>query len=380
MTRAACARQRRWRPAASFAKHAGVQVVTTAASGPSDEWVRLRAAIVSLVVACVLLAVKYAAYEMTGSAAILSDALESIANVVAALFAVGVLLFAGRPADRNHPYGHGKMEFFSAVFEGGLIAFAAVLIVWKSVQDLLAGPQLRALEVGIALTVAAGLVNAALGWFLRLDRAPRALGHARRRRQARAVGLLDHRRRRASASGWCGSPACPGSTRVAALVVAVNLGVTGARLVRRAAGALLDEEDTRAARRATARRSSAASVPASSACTGCGRVAPAASPTSTRISSCRSTGRSSRRTRPPTPSPPACSTRSRSTARSSSTTIPAAGRCARSATSTTAPCASSPSSPARRSRSTRSSPTDEAFWQSLRRPPPPAVRSLPAAS
>ena len=92
-------------------------MVTTAASGPSDEWVRLRAGIVSLVVACVLLAVKYAAYRMTGSTAILSDALESITNVVAALFAVSVLVFAGRPADRNHPYGHGKMEFFSAVFE-----------------------------------------------------------------------------------------------------------------------------------------------------------------------------------------------------------------------------------------------------------------------
>src|SRR4030095_7939678 len=137
-----------------------------AATGPSEEWLTLRAAIVSLVVASLLLAVKYAAYQMTGSAAILSDALESIANVVAALFAVGVLIFAGRPADRNHPYGHGKMEFFSAVFEGGLITFAAVLIVWKSVLDLLAGPRLRALEIGIALTVAAGLVNAALGWFL----------------------------------------------------------------------------------------------------------------------------------------------------------------------------------------------------------------------
>src|SRR5262245_27770282 len=143
-----------------------VQVVTTAASGPPVEWVSRRAAIVSLVVACLLLAVKYAAYQLTGSAAILSDAMESIANVVAALFAVGVLIFAGRPADRNHPYGHGKLEFFSAGFQGRLIAFAAVLIVWKSLQDLLAGPQLRAVEIGIALTAAAGLVNAALGWFL----------------------------------------------------------------------------------------------------------------------------------------------------------------------------------------------------------------------
>jgi len=220
-----------------------VQVVTTAASGPSDEWVLRRASIVSLAVATVLLAIKYAAYQMTGSAAILSDALESIANVVAALFAVGVLLFAGRPADRNHPYGHGKMEFFSAVFEGGLIAFAAILIVWKAVQDLLAAPQLRSLEVGIALTVVAGLVNAALGWFL--------VTTGRRLHSITLVADGKH----VLADFWTtvGVVVGLGLVRltglpwldpVTAIVVAVNLAVTGARLVRRAAGALLDEEDT----------------------------------------------------------------------------------------------------------------------------------------
>jgi cation diffusion facilitator family transporter len=205
--------------------------------------VSLRAAIVSLLVACALLGVKYAAYEMTGSAAVLSDALESIANVVAALFAVSVLIFAGRPADRNHPYGHGKMEFFSAVFEGGLIAFAAVLIVWKSVQDLLAGPQLRAIEVGIALTVAAGLVNAALGWFL--------LTTGRRLHSITLVADGKH----VLSDFWTTVGVVVGLALVrltgrpwfdpvAALVVAGNLAVTGVRLVRRAAGALLDEEDT----------------------------------------------------------------------------------------------------------------------------------------
>ena len=141
--------------------------VETAARGwsPNDR-LRLRAGLLSLAVGAILLAVKWLAYRMTGSAAILSDALESIANVVAAMFAVGVLLFAGRPADRGHPYGHGKVEFFSAVFEGGLISFAAVVIVWKAVQDLLAGPAVREVELGIGLTIGAGLVNAALGWYL----------------------------------------------------------------------------------------------------------------------------------------------------------------------------------------------------------------------
>ena len=83
-----------------------------------DARVRLRAGSTSLVVAVGLLGAKYWAYLLTGSTAMLSDALESIVNVVAAVFALGGLLFAGRPADRNHPYGHGKIEFFTAGLRG----------------------------------------------------------------------------------------------------------------------------------------------------------------------------------------------------------------------------------------------------------------------
>jgi cation diffusion facilitator family transporter len=100
---------------------------------------RLRAVAISLVVSVLLLAAKYQAYRLTGSTAILSDALESIVNVVAAVFAIGALIFAGRPADRNHPYGHGKMEFLSAAFEGGLIAFASLVILYEVVQSLIHG-------------------------------------------------------------------------------------------------------------------------------------------------------------------------------------------------------------------------------------------------
>ncbi len=70
-----------------------------------DSRVRLRAGLISLAVSVVLLGAKYQAYLLTGSTAILSDALESIVNVVAAVFGLGGLVFAGRPADRNHPYG-----------------------------------------------------------------------------------------------------------------------------------------------------------------------------------------------------------------------------------------------------------------------------------
>src|SRR5687768_4828449 len=98
----------------------------------SDTRLRRRAGGLSLIIGVGLLGVKVFAYHLTGSTAVLSDALESIVNVVAALFALASLVFAGRPADRNHPYGHGKIEYFAAAFEGGLIAFAALLIIYEA--------------------------------------------------------------------------------------------------------------------------------------------------------------------------------------------------------------------------------------------------------
>src|SRR5258708_2517815 len=85
-----------------------------------------RAAAISLAVGVVLLAIKFIAYFLTGSAAVFSDALESIVNVIAAGVAVYALRLAHQPADEDHPYGHGKVEFMSAAFEGGMILLAAI--------------------------------------------------------------------------------------------------------------------------------------------------------------------------------------------------------------------------------------------------------------
>jgi cation diffusion facilitator family transporter len=208
-----------------------------------DQRVRLRAGILSLVVGTTLLGCKYVAYLATGSAAVLSDALESITNVVAALFALGGLVFAGRPADRGHPYGHGKIEYFTAVFEGGLISFAAFVIVWYAVSDLVRGPAVGAVELGLAITAAAGAVNAALGWYL-----------VRTGRRARSMTLVADGQHVLS-DFWTSLGVVIGLVLVrltgvawldpvVALVVAGNLGLTGFRLVRRAAGGLLDEEDS----------------------------------------------------------------------------------------------------------------------------------------
>ncbi len=213
--------------------------------------IRLRAGLISLGVSALLLAAKYQAYRMTGSTAILSDALESIVNVVAAAFAVGGIVFAGRPADRNHPFGHGKIEFFSAAFEGGLISFAAVVILYTAVRALAWGVELHALDLGFLIVLGAGLANLGLGWFLvRTGRTHDSLTLVADGRHVLSdfwtsagivAGLLLIR-----VTGlWWIDPAV-------AATVAVSLMWTGVRLVRHAAGGLLDEEDAPLLHRLTA--------------------------------------------------------------------------------------------------------------------------------
>ncbi|MEO8601781.1 MAG: cation diffusion facilitator family transporter [bacterium] len=204
--------------------------------------VRVRAGLISLVLGTFLLGAKYLAYQLTGSTAILSDALESIVSVVAALFGLGGLVVAGWPADRNHPYGHGKIEFFSAAFEGGMIAFAAIIIIKEAGEALLFGHQIRQVNIGLLITVGAGLANAALGvYLLRLGRTHHSLTLI-------ADGthvLADFWTSVATAVGL-GLVLLTGFQwldPVVAGMVGLNLIWTGLSLVRHAAGGLLDEED-----------------------------------------------------------------------------------------------------------------------------------------
>lgn len=114
-----------------------------------------------------ILAVKWYAYRITGSTALKSDAIESIVNVVASAFALSAVIYAEKPADSDHPYGHGKLEFFSSVFEGGLVTFAAIVIGYESVLAILSGPELRELNRGLWVSAGAGLLCAGLGLLLR---------------------------------------------------------------------------------------------------------------------------------------------------------------------------------------------------------------------
>lgn len=126
----------------------------------------VRAALVSLLVGLALMAVKFAAWAETGSAAILSDALESIINVVAGGFALVSVMYSAKPPDRRHPYGHGRIEYFSAGFEGALIMLAAGVIIWESWDKIFHPDPLANLDFGLWLLAAAGVVNLLLGVFL----------------------------------------------------------------------------------------------------------------------------------------------------------------------------------------------------------------------
>lgn len=127
--------------------------------------IRLQALVVAASI--VLMGVKFLAWRLTHSNTILSDALESIVNVVAGGFALYSLILAAKPRDREHPYGHGKVEFISAGLEGGLVMLAGIAIIWRAVQALLHHQQLHDLGTGIALTALAGGLNLLMGLALR---------------------------------------------------------------------------------------------------------------------------------------------------------------------------------------------------------------------
>jgi len=123
-------------------------------------------AIGSIFVGALVLALKYAAYYLTGSIALYSDALESIINVVTAIAAFMAIRVSAAPADANHPYGHHKVEYFSAVLEGVLIIVAALMILREAYLGFLSPRMLDAPAMGLAANGVASLINGAWSWML----------------------------------------------------------------------------------------------------------------------------------------------------------------------------------------------------------------------
>jgi cation diffusion facilitator family transporter len=193
-----------------------------------------------VVVGIVVLLTKFLAWRWTGSVALLGDAVESIVNVVAAGLVVWALHFSSQPADDEHPWGHGKAEYFSAGVEGTLVVFAALAIVHEAVQALTGNARPPVLGIGLAVSVAATAMNLALGlWLAKVARENDSAAIRADSKHVLAdvattggslVGLL-----LAKVSGrlWIDP--------VIAIAVAVHLLGEGVEVVRGAASALLDE-------------------------------------------------------------------------------------------------------------------------------------------
>ncbi len=211
---------------------------------------KLWPALLSLGLGSLILILKFIAAHWTGSLALRSDAVESIVNVVAAGMALGALRLSNVKADSNHPYGHGKIEHFSASFEGAVMAVAAFWIILEAVHGIARGSVPHDLGPGLWLNFGAGLLNGGLGLVLihqgRLSQSHALVadGHHVLSDFYTTLGLLAGMLL-ARATGWMWmDPAM-------ALAMGVLLGVMGMRLLYRSGLALMDTEDPELIKRIT---------------------------------------------------------------------------------------------------------------------------------
>jgi cation diffusion facilitator family transporter len=203
-----------------------------------------RAMRLSLAVGFLMLVLKVGAYVLTGSAAILGDAAESVVHVVAVMFATFSLGLLHKPADDDHPYGHSKIAFFSAGIEGGLIILAALFIIYESLRRLLLHLPPAHLDQGLALTALTIIINAALGAYL--VRTGKKQGSL----------ILQSNGKHVLTDVWTSLGAIIGLGLVAltgwsawdsicGLLMAANIIWTGYGLMRQSVGGLMDTADAR---------------------------------------------------------------------------------------------------------------------------------------
>ena len=128
--------------------------------------IKKRAVYLSLIISCLLFIAKMGAFLLTGSAAVFSDAAESIVNILATSMAVVSINISAKPADDSHKYGHGNIEYFSAGIEGALIFVAAIIIIFQAVSDIIQGVELHSLNIGLIVIGVAGIINLVLGYYL----------------------------------------------------------------------------------------------------------------------------------------------------------------------------------------------------------------------
>jgi cation diffusion facilitator family transporter len=194
----------------------------------------------SLAIGVLMLVGKWYAFMITGSAAILSDAAESVVHIIAVAFAAYSMWLSYQPADESHPYGHDKVSFFSAGIEGGLIILAAMFIIYESVSKLVSGIVLENLDAGTWIIFGASVINLGLGGFL-----------VWRGKKSNSLILIANGKHVLTDSwtsfgvvfgllltqwtGWL--PFDP----LVAILVALNILWEGGKLVRQSVGGLMDE-------------------------------------------------------------------------------------------------------------------------------------------
>jgi cation diffusion facilitator family transporter len=193
----------------------------------------------SIAAATLIICLKSIAYWLTGSVGLLSDALESLVNLAAACVALVALTVAARPADDDHQYGHDKAEYFSSVFEGGMIFVAALAIAATAIERLMHAQPLEALGTGLVISAIATIINFVVA---------RVLLNAGRRHESIALEADAHH---LMTDVWTSVGVLIGVGAVAvtgwqwldpvvALAVAVNIVFTGVSLMRRSALGLMD--------------------------------------------------------------------------------------------------------------------------------------------
>lgn len=196
----------------------------------------------SMAVAVILLGTKVTAAGITGSSAVYSDAAESVVHLLAVAFAAWALRLAHKPADETHHFGHDKVAFLSAGFEGAMISAAGFLIIYEAVRQFLFGVEISHLKIGAILTGAAAVINLILG--LTLLKVGKRSGSPLIRANGLhvltdvwssvavlvALGLI-------WMTGWLWWDP------IAAVLAAGNILWTGTKLMRQSLGGLLDEAD-----------------------------------------------------------------------------------------------------------------------------------------
>jgi cation diffusion facilitator family transporter len=198
-----------------------------------------RFAWLSVLAAVLTISLKMAAYFFTGSVGLLSDALESVINLVAAVMALLMLSLAARPPDDEHAFGHDKAEYFASGIEGMLILFAAVSIGWAAISRLLAPQPIEKIGIGLMLSLAATLINFFVARVL-----------IQTGKKHRSI-ILEADGQHLMTDVWTSIGVVAGISAVAfsnyyvldpliALLVAANIIWTGIRLVRRSALGLMD--------------------------------------------------------------------------------------------------------------------------------------------